>query len=237
MALIRSLAFALVFYPASLIFVLWALAAAPFSTSGLRRAARSWACFHRCCAERILGIRSRIIGTIPDRPVLYAIKHESMYETVETLLLFRDPAVLVKRELADIPLWGKVARWYGVIPIDRAGGAVALRKLVRAARAAAAEGRSLVIFPEGTRVRHGDQPPLRSGFAGLYRQIGLPVVPVALDSGRLWPRRSFLKRPGFVTYRFGDVIEPGLDRVAVEALVHAEINRLNPPLDSPARSG
>jgi 1-acyl-sn-glycerol-3-phosphate acyltransferase len=84
-----------------------------------------------------------------------------------------------------------------------------------------------VIFPEGTRVPHGERAPLRAGFAGLYRHIGLPVVPVALDSGRVWPRRSFLKRPGIITFRFGDVIEPGLDRDAAEAMVHAEINALN----------
>lgn len=227
MTVLRSLLFALVFYPGSLFYVLAALAASLIGAAPLRRIARAWAAFHRWCAGAILGIHDRIEGTIPDYPVLYAMKHESMYETVETLVLFRDPAVLVKQELIDIPLWGRVALLHGSIPIDREGGASALRKLVRAARATAAEGRSLVIFPEGTRVPHGENPPLRSGFAGLYRQIGLPVVPVALDSGRLWPRRSFLKHPGVITYRFGDVIQPGLDRDAVEALVHAEINRLN----------
>lgn len=229
MIFIRSTLFALIFYPGSLFFVLWGLFSAPFSARGVRLAARRWSIFHRWATGTVLGIRVRIIGTIPDRPVLYAIKHESMFETIETLILFRDPAVLVKQELADIPLWGKVARLQGVIPIDREGGATALRKLVRAARAAAAEGRSLVIFPEGTRVAHGEAPPLRSGFAGLYRQIGLPVVPVALDSGRVWPRGSFLKYPGTVTFRFGEIIEPGFDRDAVEAIVHAEINRLNSP--------
>ncbi|RJF93751.1 lysophospholipid acyltransferase family protein [Sphingomonas cavernae] len=227
MTLLRSLLFALVFYPGSLFYVLSALAVSLIGAAPLRRVARGWAQFHRWCAASILGIRSRIEGIIPDYPVLYAMKHESMYETVETLVLFRDPAVLAKQELIDMPLWGRVAELHGAIPIDREGGASALRKLVRAARAAAAEGRSLVIFPEGTRVPHGTRPPLRSGFAGLYRQIGLPVVPVALDSGRVWPRASFLKRPGTITFRFGEVIQPGLDRNVVEALVHAEINRLN----------
>lgn len=227
MTLLRSILFALVFYSITLFFVLWALAAAPFSTPELRRVAMRWARFHRWATSAILGIRVKIVGTIPDHPVLFAIKHESMFETIETLVLLREPAVLVKKQLTEIPLWGKVAVKHGVIPIDREGGATALRKLVREARAAAAASRPLVIFPEGTRVPHGEAPPLRSGFAGLYRQIGLPVVPVAVNSGVVSPRRSFLKKPGVVTFLFGEEIAPGLDRNAVEALVHLEINRLN----------
>ncbi|WP_317511922.1 lysophospholipid acyltransferase family protein [Sphingomonas sp. C3-2] len=227
MILVRSLLFALIFYPGTLVYVLSALAVAPFSVAMLRSIARGWAAFHRWCAAVFLGIRVRIVGTVPDHPVLFAIKHESMFETLETLIQFRDPAVLVKKELTQIPLWGKVALLHGVIPIDREGGATALRQLVRQARAAASEGRSLVIFPEGTRVPHGERPELRSGFAALYRQIGLPVVPVALDSGLVSPRRTFLKRPGVITFHFCDEIAPGLDRHTVEARVHAEINRLN----------
>jgi len=226
MILLRSILFTIAFYAGSSFYVLRA-AIIGRNPVGARRAAFLWASYHRRCAERILGIHTRVEGIIPDRPVLYAIKHESMYETLEVLLLFKDPAVLVKKELIDIPFWGGIALRHGVIPIDRAGGAKALRALVTAARSAAAEGRSLVIFPEGTRVPHGERAPLRAGFAGLYRHIGLPVVPVALDSGRVSPRRSFLKRPGIVTFRFGDVIEPGLDRDAVEAMVHDQINALN----------
>lgn len=232
MALLRSILFALIFYPGTLLYVLAALAGALLGRGPVRRVARGWAFFHRWCAHALLGIRTRIEGVIPEGPVLYAIKHESMYETIEVLVIFRDPAVLVKKELTDIPLWGKVAVLHGVIPIDRAGGAKALRQLVRDAREAAAQNRSLVLFPEGTRVLHGEAPSLRAGFAGLYRQIGLPVVPVAVDSGQVWPRRSFLKRPGIVTFRFGEVIPPGLDRDEAERIVHAEINRLNTGVNS-----
>lgn len=226
-ALLRSTLFALVFYTGSLVPIFYGLASAPFGPRGVRQAARMWARLHRWCAHYILNIRVRTEGVIPDYPVLFAIKHESMFETVETLVLFRDPAVLVKKELTDIPLWGRVASLHGVIPIDREGGAKALRSLIKAAKAAADEGRSLVIFPEGTRVQHGESPPLRAGFAGLYRQIGLPVVPVAMDSGRLSPRRSFIKKPGVITFRFGDVIPTGMDRTEAEAIVHREINVLN----------
>ena len=227
MIVLRSLLFMLVFYLGSILPVLYGLVAIPFGSKGVRQAGRMWAGFHHWCAVNILGIRVRIEGTIPQLPVLFAIKHESMFETIEILNLIRDPAVLVKKELTEIPLWGKVAVLHGVIVIDRDGGAAALRLLIRAARAAAAEGRSLVIFPEGTRVPHGQRPPLRAGFAGLYRHIGLPVVPVAMDSGRVSPRHSFLKRPGVVTFRFGEVIPIGLDRTEAEAIVHCEINALN----------
>jgi 1-acyl-sn-glycerol-3-phosphate acyltransferase len=150
-----------------------------------------------------------------------------MFETVEVLAILDDPAVVLKRELADLPLWGRAARRYGVIPVDREGGAAALRRMLKAANDAVAAGRAIVIFPEGTRVLPGEQPPLQPGFAGLYRSLGVPVVPVALNSGRLWPRRSFVKRPGVVTMRFGEPIPPGLPRGDIEARVHAAINALD----------
>jgi 1-acyl-sn-glycerol-3-phosphate acyltransferase len=147
---------------------------------------------------------------------------------MEIVLMLDQPALVLKRELADLPLWGWVVRRYGIIPIDRAGGAAALRRMTRAADAAIAEGRPLVIFPEGTRVPPGETPPHKSGFAGLYRALKLPVVPVAVDSGRLAPRNSFVKRPGIVTFSFGEVIPPGLKREEIETRVHSAINALEP---------
>jgi 1-acyl-sn-glycerol-3-phosphate acyltransferase len=138
------------------------------------------------------------------------------------------PAMVLKRELADIPFWGWVVRRYGVIPVDRGAGAAALRRMMRAGAAAIAEGRPIIIFPEGTRVPPGETPSLQPGFAGLYRALRLPVVPVAVDSGRLAPPHSLVKRPGIVTFRFGEMIPPGLDREQVEAAVHEAINALEP---------
>ena len=97
--------------------------------------------------------------------------------------------------------------------------------MVSEARAYAARGRPLAIFPEGTRVPHGERPPLRSGFAGLYKLLGLPVVPVAVDSGPLY--QPLWKRMGTITLLFGEPIEPGLPREEIEARVHAAINVLN----------
>jgi 1-acyl-sn-glycerol-3-phosphate acyltransferase len=94
------------------------------------------------------------------------------------------------------------------------------------AKRAVAGGRPVIIFPEGTRVPVGQAPPLQSGFAGLYRVLGLPVVPVALDSGRLWPR-GFVKHAGTIHVRVGEIIPPGLKRDDIEARVHRAINVLN----------
>lgn len=225
----RSLAFALIFYSLTVLCVLAAFPAALVGTRALRGVTHIWVRVHRWCARYLLGIRTRIEGTPPTGPVLVAAKHQSMYETMEIVMVLREPAVIMKRELSDIPLWGWVARRYGIIPVDREGGAPALRVLMRAAAAAIAEGRSIVIFPEGTRVAPGAQPPLQPGFAGLYRALKLPVAPLALDSGRLWPRDSFLKRPGLVTFRFAPPLPPGLPRAEIEAAVHEAINILDTP--------
>ena len=225
MVALRNLAFVLVFYVGSAVATVFVLGAALLGGLGVRRSAMQWVRFHHWCTRRLLGIETRVEGVIPRGAVLVAAKHQSMYETLELLRLLDEPAVVLKRELADIPLWGRVTRLYGVIPVDRAGSAAALRAMLRAARAAMNEGRSILIFPEGTRVAAGETPPLRAGFAGLYRMVEVPVVPVALDSGRLWPRRG-LKRPGVVTLRFGAPIAAGLPRKEIEARVHAAINAL-----------
>ena len=225
--LIRSAIFALVFYTGTVVAVSTAFITALAGKGPLRRHALCWAAFHRWCARWILGIRSRVEGRLPEGPHLYAAKHQSMYETLELLLIVGDPAVVLKRELADIPLFGRIAKMAGVIPVDRAGSAKALRRMMRAAAAARDGGRSILIFPEGTRVAPGERPPLQPGFAGLYKQLRLPVVPVALDSGEIWPRNSFRKRPGVVTVRIGAPVPPGLPRAEIEARVHAAINDLD----------
>ena len=224
MILVRSALFALLFYSGTVVAVLLSFPISLFGTHAVRSWAHLWVGFHRWCAAHLLGIRSRIEGDPPSGAAIVAAKHQSMFETLEIMLLLDQPAIVLKRELVDIPLWGWVVRRYGVIPVDRSGGAAALRRMMRAAEAAIAEGRPIVIFPEGTRVPPGQRPPLQPGFAGLYRALKLPVVPVALDSGRLWPRRRFAKRPGIVTMRFGAPIPPGLPRGDVEAAVHAHIN-------------
>ena len=228
MVFIRSLLFALIFYAGTVYAVLSTLAVAGLG-GDIRPHVSRWARFHRWCCRVIVGIESRIEGDVPRGKVIVAAKHQSMYETVELVLILHEPVIVLKQELADIPLWGKLATGYGAIAVQREGSASALRTMLRAAKSAVAAGRLILIFPEGTRVAPGEQPPLKSGFSGLYKQLGLPVTPVAIDSGRLWARNGFLKRPGIVTFRFGETIPPGLSRVEAEARVHAAINVLDTP--------
>lgn len=227
LAAIRTTLFCLIFYVGSLAWVLSALAVAPVSRDLLIRIANSWSCFHRACSRWVLGQRIVIEGPVPAQPALIVLKHESMFETIDLLSLFDRPVIAAKRELLDLPLWGRVAESYGVLPIDREAGASALRNLRRAGRAALDSGRPICLFPEGTRVPPGERPPLKSGFAGLYKLLGVPVVAVAVTTGRLVPRHGFIRRPGVVRYRFAAPIPPGLPRAEAERLVHAAINALN----------
>ncbi|MFN3474553.1 MAG: lysophospholipid acyltransferase family protein [Blastomonas sp.] len=229
LALFRTILFTIAFYGGSVPIVIIAFIILPFSRHRLQGMARFWGTYHYVCARFLLGIRARIDGQIPQGQVLYAIKHESFFETIELLRIFNRPAVVAKIELSRIPLWSQIARTYGMIFIDRAGGAVALRAMMSEVRRFVAEGRSIVIYPEGTSTPPGEQPPLQAGFAGLYKLAKLPVVPIALDSGHLYPRRGFIKHPGVVTYKFGEIIPAGLPREEIEARVHAAINVLNDP--------
>lgn len=227
MLLLRNLLFYPIFYIGSI----WHVAGSVLLvTLGSRRHFRKlvgdWARWHRWCAKTILGIDLRIEGAMPPGQVLYAIKHESFYEAIDMPGLFNLPSVFAKAELMRIPLWGIAAQRFGVVQVERDQGAKALRAMLGAARAMAAEGRPLVIFPEGTRVPHGTHAPLQAGFAGLYKLLGFPVVAVAVDSGPLYHR--WLKRPGTITFRFAEPIPPGLPRAEVEARVLAAINALNP---------
>lgn len=223
---LRSALFALLFYPGTLGYVLAVFAVAPFGSRPVRRVVHGWSNYHHRLVRHVLGIRWLIEGTIPPGPFLIAIKHQAMVETIESLRMADTPVVVMKRELTEIPLFGWVTLRYGVIGVDREAGASALREMMALGRKAVAEGRPVVIFPEGTRVPVGEAPELKPGFAGLYRALGLPVVPIALDSGRLWGR-GLLKRRGTIHVRIGEVIPSGLKRAEVEARVHAAINALN----------
>jgi len=221
---LRAFLFALIFYPATLFFVLSGMAASLIGTRPMRRVVLGWSQFHGWLTG-LLGIRIRIEGDMPTGQYLIAVKHQSMFETIEIVRLANVPIIVLKHELAYMPLFGWLTRCWGVIPVEREAGAKALREMLVAAKAARETGRPVAIFPEGTRVPRGEQPPLRAGFAGLYRALGLPVVPIAMDSGRLWGR-NLPKARGTVTFRVGEVIPPGLGRDEIEARVHAAINVL-----------
>ena len=225
MTLLRSLLYAAIFYPATVLWVLVGVVATLLGQRATLAVVLSWVEFHHWLVTSVLGILVRVEGEVPAGQHLIAVKHQSMLETMEMVRLTNLPVIVLKKELADIPLFGWMTRCYGVIAVERTAGAKALRALVEEGRAAIATGRPVIIYPEGTRVRVGQAPPLKSGFAALYRALGLPVVPVSVNSGRLWGR-GFLHHSGTVTLKVGETIPAELDRKQVEARVHAAINAL-----------
>lgn len=224
---LRNGLFYLVFYTGSLFVVLASLAALLGSRDSFRRAVDRWSLWHRWCARHFLGITVRVEGQLPPGPVFVAMKHQSFFEAIDIPQVVPFPGIFAKAELLRIPLWGKVADQYGLVEVQREQGAKALRHMMAAAKTIIAEDRSLFIFPEGTRVVQGAQPPLQAGFAGIYKLLRLPVVAIAVETGPLYQR--WIKQPGVITYRISEPIPPGLPRAEVEARVHAAINALAVP--------
>lgn len=159
-----------------------------------------------------LDCRVRSAEHIPDGGAVFAIKHQSAWETVAVNVLLLDAAIVLKRELFRIPCFGWFLRRVGHIGIDRTAGGAALRAMVHQARAVVDAGRPVIMFPEGTRSAVGARTRYHPGIYALYAELGVPVVPVALNSGVFWGRREFAKRPGTVTVEFLEPIQPGRSR-------------------------
>jgi len=225
MIYLRNIAFYIAFYTGSVVFVSLAVLASYIHPRPLRVLCDSWGWWHRLCCTWLLGITVRETGTRPTGPALYALKHEAFFEAIDMPNLLEYPVGIAKKELFDIPGWGHAARKYGLIEVRREEGAKALRAMIRDVQPALQQARAVAIFPEGTRVPHGQQPKLQSGFAALYKILRLPVVPVAINSGPLYQQKW--KRKGTITVHFGESIEPGLPREEIEARVHEAINCLN----------
>ncbi len=164
--------------------------------------------------KNICGINYRVIGRehIPQGACLVASKHQSEWETFKLHLILNDPAIVLKRELLNIPLIGWYMSRSGSIPIDRSGRTKALSDMIKAAQNAVKEGRPIVIFPEGTRTAIGETRPYKSGVAALYQELNVPLLPMALNSGLLWPKNSLFKKSGTITVEFLPTILPGLSR-------------------------
>jgi 1-acyl-sn-glycerol-3-phosphate acyltransferase len=170
-----------------------------------------------------IGVDWRGLEKIPPGGILVAAKHHSTWETFALLTRFPDPTYVIKRELTWIPFFGWYTLHGGMIPVDRGAGKSALASMTATARAALAEGRQIIIFPEGTRRAAGAEPKYKFGVARLYAEAGVPCVPVALNSGLFWPRRRFLRFPGTISVEFLDPIPPGLEQNAFLAKLQEEI--------------
>ena len=169
---------------------------------------------------RILtGISHRIEGenALPTGGALIAANHQSVWETMALYALLPSPVAILKEELLDIPMFGWWAKATGNIAVDRQGAVKALRDMQRKSAQKIAAGHQVIIFPEGTRVKPGEQARLKPGAAGIYAAINAPCIPIAHDAGRFWHNPGSAKTPGVITLRIGDPIAQGLDRKAFMA--------------------
>lgn len=172
------------------------------------------------------GVRQEITGweRIPEGPVLFASKHQSAWDTIVFFLVRKPPPTFFfKKELLKIPIYGRFCLRSGMVPVDRAAGARAMRSVLKMAGERLAEGRSLVLFPEGTRVPVGVSRRYQPGVAGIYKYLDVPVVPVALNSGLFWPKTGPTGRTGTLRMEFLDPIPPGLDKDAFLARLTHEL--------------
>jgi len=177
----------------------------------------TWALGNSFILRIISNIEVEIRGKefIPTEAAIIASKHQSEWETNIFLYLLKDPVYVIKKELMYIPGYGQFAQKMGMIFIHRRGHARALRSLIKQAKVAFQDNRSLVIFPEGTRVKPGKKVPYRTGVFGIYTECKVPIVPVVLNSGLHWPAKSFRKYPGIITIEFLPHIPPGLEKEEV----------------------
>jgi len=222
---IRSLFFLLFFlfwtFVPTLLFV-WVIA---LPRKKLAAVVRAWEQGFAFGAKIAIGLSFRVQGieNIPKGACLIAAKHQSAFETCLLHLLLDDPAVVLKKELTYVPLWGWFATATGLIPIDRKGGSKAMAAMKRAARQAVQENRKIVIFPQGTRVAPHIKKPYKVGIAVLYQDLNVPIVPMALNTGLFWPKGSFIKRPGVAQIVFPPPIQAGLPRAQMMRLLESSI--------------
>ncbi|HWC93243.1 MAG TPA: lysophospholipid acyltransferase family protein [Pseudolabrys sp.] len=211
---LRSLVFNALFYVNT---ALWLIAALPTFFMPYRaiiEVAKAWGRFNRALTRMVAGIDYEIRGAekIPRGPVIVAAKHQSAWETFALLSLFDNPTFIIKRELQWIPIFGWFTIKGRMVPVQRGAGSQTLTNMIERARIELSRGRQLVIFPEGTRRAPGAEPRYKYGVAQLYAAEGVPCIPIALNSGLFWPRRSLRRNPGTVLVEVLDPILPGLDK-------------------------
>jgi 1-acyl-sn-glycerol-3-phosphate acyltransferase len=232
MLILRSLLFNLAYYLNLLVWMILCLPVLALPRRVFMRVARLWARSSLWLLRVIAGTKVDFRGLekIPAGGMIVASKHQSLWETFALLVILDDPAYVLKRELMWIPFFG----WYALkarsVPVDRKGGAQALKEMNARARAEIAAGRQIIIFPEGTRRPPGAPPAYKFGVAHLYAKLRAPCLPVALNSGLYWPRRRFIRHPGTIVVDILDPIGPGLPRDTffndLQARVEAATDRL-----------
>jgi 1-acyl-sn-glycerol-3-phosphate acyltransferase len=211
---LRSAVFNVLFYLNLLVHFLIAIPTLVMPRMAIIRLAQSWGRTNNWLLRAVCGIKVEYRGLekIPPGALLVASKHQSLWETFALLTVFSDPAFILKRELQWIPFFG----WYcwkaSMIPVDRGRRGQALADMTERARVELGRGRQIVIFPEGTRRAPGAEPSYKFGIVHLYGETGIPCLPIALNSGLFWPRRSFRRYPGTIVAEVLDPIPPGLGK-------------------------
>ena len=223
--MLRSLLYAVAFYLLTAIMLVglsWLLLAPRgWAMAGLKLHARiaTW------LLEAIVGTRMEVRGreNLPPGPVLIVSKHQSTWDTFALIPLFDDPAIILKDELKWIPFYGWFCVKFDHILVKRDKAAAALRSMVRQAQRRISQGRQVIIFPEGTRMSPGAPADYKPGYLALYDALNVPCVPLALNSGLFWPRRSWRRYPGTIVVEFLEPIPPGLPRKAVKERLERDL--------------
>lgn len=212
MNFLRSAFFNLAFYSYTITVAFTCLPALLFGLRALNVVGRVWAKGSLLLAQWICSIRYEVRGKqyLSQQPAIFASKHQSAWDTLIFWALLDQPVYVLKRELLLLPLFGWYLSRLRSIAIDRKAGSTALKTMLMQAKANLQAGRSVVIFPEGTRTRVGAESVYHPGVASLYSQLGHAVVPVALNSGLYWSRRAFFQKPGTIFISFLPPIAPGL---------------------------
>jgi len=235
---LRSLVYNVLFY---LLLVFWILIGLPtflMPRRGILTIAKCWARSSIWLMRAVCGTRIEYRGLekIPAGPLIVASKHQSMWETFALLQFFEQPLYILKRELLWIPFFGWYLRKAGMIGVDRTAGGRQLIDMARRAREAVRQGRQLIIFPEGTRTAVDAPPHYKNGVGLIYAGSDAPCIPVALNSGLFWPRRTFLRYPGTLVVEFLDPLPPGLPRDELNTRVSTAIEQASQRLIAAARA-
>jgi 1-acyl-sn-glycerol-3-phosphate acyltransferase len=234
---VRSVIFNIVAYAS---FVLIALLGVPFliTERGALYIAKKWASMNVWTMQHVAGIKLEVRGLehVPQGGCLIASKHQSALETFAMTPMIGDFAFILKRELNWVPLFGWYTARSGMIPVDRGARSAALRQIVHSSRIVLAKGRKIIIFPEGTRRPPGAEPDYKFGIVQLYAKLDTVCVPVAVNSGLFWPRRSFLRYPGTTVIEFLPPIPPGLDSHTFRARLQNDIETASNRLMAEARA-
>jgi 1-acyl-sn-glycerol-3-phosphate acyltransferase len=237
--LVRSIAFNLLFYLNTLIYLVIALPTFFMPYRAIIAVAKSWGRTNLMLLRVVAGIDIEVRGRekIPKGAIIVASKHQSAWETFALVPLFDNPLFIVKRELQWLPIFGWLMIKGRMVPVDRSAGSQALVAMTERARIELADNRQLIIFPEGTRRPAGAEPRYKFGVAHLYVAEGVPCVPVALNSGLFWSRRSIRRLPGTVVVEILDPIAPGLDKQAFFERLQRDIETATARLIAEAKIG